>query len=200
MYNPKHFVEPDVQALHALMREYPFATLVTRSAGGLDANHVPFVVDPEPAPFGTLRAHVARANPVWREVGEEPSALVIFQGPYGYVSPSFYPSKREDPRVVPTWNYFVAHAHGRVKVIEDVQWLHWFVSELTATHEAGRETPWKVTDAPADFVDKMLTAIVGLEMPIERLVGKRKMSQNRTERDRQEALEGLARDAARKRA
>ncbi len=199
MYNPKHFVEPDVQALHALMREFPFATLVTRSESGLDANHVPFVVDPEPAPFGTLRAHVARANPVWKDLAQQPSALVIFQGADGYVSPSFYPGKRDDGRVVPTWNYFVAHAHGRVKVIEDAEWLHWFVSELTATHEAGREAPWKVTDAPSDYVDKMLTAIVGLEMPVERLVGKRKASQNRTERDRIGALEGLARDAARKR-
>jgi len=194
MYLPKHFEEPRVAILHALIREHPFATLVARGPDGYDANHIPFLVDPDPAPFGTLRAHVARNNPAWRLLGENPEALVIFQGPHAYISPSAYPGKQEHGRVVPTWNYFVVHAYGRVKVIEDPAWLLRLVTDLTAKNEAGREPPWKVTDAPEDFVREMLGAIVGFEMPVERLVGKRKASQNRSEADRWGVIEALRRE------
>lgn len=194
MYLPKHFEEPRVELLHALIRSHPFGTLVTRGAEGLAADHIPFIVDPDPAPFGTLRAHVARGNPAWRALQQEPEALAIFQGPHGYISPSYYGSTREHGRVVPTWNYFAVHASGPVRVIEDAAWLRRLVGELTLRHEAGRDPAWQVTDAPEEFVQSMLAAIVGLEMPIARLTGKRKASQNRNEADRRGVLEGLRRE------
>jgi len=194
MYMPKHFEELRVDVLHALIRQYPFATLVTQAPEGLAADHIPFLVDPDPAPFGTLRAHVARNNPAWRILASNPEALVIFQGTHGYISPSYYPSKQEHGRVVPTWNYFAVHASGPVRVIEDAAWLRRLVGELTQRHEAGRDPTWQVTDAPEEFVQSMLAAIVGLEMPIARLAGKRKASQNRNEADRWGVIEGLRRE------
>jgi transcriptional regulator len=194
MYLPKHFEESRVDVLHELIRAHPLGALVTLTGGGLDANHLPFEVDPEPAPFGTLRGHVARANPVWRETSREVDALVIFQGPHSYVSPAWYPTKQETGRVVPTWNYAVVHAHGPVRAIDDPAWLREFVTRLTARHEAGRPAPWQVTDAPADYVDRQLGAIVGLEIPLARLAGKWKMSQNRPPQDRAGVVEGLARE------
>jgi transcriptional regulator len=189
MYLPKHFEETRTEVLHALIRAHPLGALVTRSGNGLEANHVPFEVDPDPAPFGTLRAHVARANPVWREGAGE--SLVIFQGPDIYVSPSWYPSKREGGKVVPTWNYAVVHAYGTLRAIDDAAWLRAFVEKLTDSHEAARADRWRVTDAPADYVDKMVTAIVGIELPIARLVGKWKVSQNRPAADRAGVVAGL---------
>src|SRR5688572_1484020 len=192
MYLPSHFEETRVETLHALIRAHPFGALVTLGPGGLDANHVPFEVDPDPAPFGTLCAHVARANPVWREAsGAE--VLVLFQGTDTYISPSWYPTKQETAKVVPTWNYAVVHAHGRLRAIDDREWLRAFVTRLTDRHEAGRTGPWKVTDAPADYIDAMLGGIVGLEIPIARLVGKWKVSQNRPAQDRAGVVEGLGR-------
>jgi transcriptional regulator len=192
MYLPSHFEETRVDTLHALIRAHPFGALVTLGPGGLDANHVPFEVDPDPAPFGTLRAHVARANPVWREVaGAE--VLVLFQGAETYISPSWYPTKQETAKVVPTWNYAVVHAHGSLRAIDDREWLRAFVTRLTDRHEAARADPWKVTDAPADYTDAMLGGIVGLEIPITRLVGKWKVSQNRPAQDRAGVVEGLGR-------
>ena len=189
MYVPAHFAETRVEVLHGLIRAHPFGALVTLTPGGLDANHIPFEIDPEPAPFGTLRGHVARGNPVWREAAPGADALVIFQGPDGYVSPAWYPTKAETGKVVPTWNYAVVHAHGPLRVIDDRAWLAAFVTHLTDRHEAGRADPWKVTDAPANFVDGLLGAIVGIEIPVHRLVGKWKVSQNRPDADR----EGVAR-------
>ncbi len=192
MYLPTHFEETRVETLHALIRAHPLGALVTQGSGGLDANHVPFEVDPDPAPFGTLRAHVARANPVWREAaGAE--VLVLFQGTDIYISPSWYPTKQETAKVVPTWNYAVVHAHGRLRAIDDREWLRAFVTRLTDRHESGRTDPWKVTDAPADYIDAMLGGIVGLEIPIARLVGKWKVSQNRPAKDREGVVEGLGR-------
>ena len=191
MYVPKHFEETNVETLHALIRAHPLGALVTLGPDGLDANHVPFEVDPDPAPFGTLLAHVARANPVWREAAGA-DVLVLFQGAEIYISPSWYPTKQETAKVVPTWNYAVVHAHGRLRAIEDRDWLRTFVTRLTDRHEGGRPDPWKVTDAPADYVESMLRGIVGLEIPIARLVGKWKVSQNRPAHDQDGVVEGLS--------
>jgi transcriptional regulator len=195
MYLPKHFEETRVEVLHGLIRAYPFGTLVTLTAGGLDANHIPFEVHPDPRPFGTLRGHVARGNPVWREISPGAEALVIFQGPDTYISPSWYPTERETGKVVPTWNYAVVHAHGVPRFIDDRAWLRAFVEQLTDRHEARRREPWKVTDAPADYIDKQVGAIIGLEIPITRLIGKWKVSPNRPPHDRAGVVEGLIRDA-----
>jgi transcriptional regulator len=193
MYLPKHFEETRVETLHALIRAHPLGALVTVGPAGLDANHVPFEIDPDPTPFGTLRAHVARANPLWKEAaGAE--VLVLFQGPEIYISPSWYPTKQETAKVVPTWNYAVVHAHGRLRAIEDRDWLRAFVTRLTDRHEAGKADPWKVTDAPADYVESMLGGIVGLEIPLTRLVGKWKVSQNRPAADQDGVVDGLSRE------
>jgi transcriptional regulator len=191
MYMPKHFEETRTEVLHAWMRKHSFAMLVRRGPDGLVADHMPFLVDSEPGPHGKLRAHCARNNPAWRELQANPEALVIFQGADGYISPSYYATKQKDGRVVPTWNYFIVHATGQARVIEDAQWLRGLVTELTQKHEAGRKDPWKVTDAPEEFVQQMLQAIVGLEIPITKLVGKKKASQNRVEADRWGVIEGL---------
>jgi transcriptional regulator len=194
MYLPKHFEETRVEVLHELIHAHPLGALVTMTADGLDANHIPFEVDPSPAPFGTLRGHVARANPVWRDASRAVEALVIFQGPGTYISPSWYVTKKETAKVVPTWNYAVVHAHGALRVIDDREWLRAFVETLTNRHEAGRREPWKVTDAPADFIDKQLGAIVGIEVPMTRLIGKWKVSQNRPAADRDGVVQALRQD------
>jgi transcriptional regulator len=191
MYLPKHFEETRVEVLHDLIGAYPLGTLVTLTAGGLDANHIPFEVDPEPAPFGTLRGHIARANPIWRDVAPAAEALVVFRGADAYVSPSWYPTKAETGKVVPTWNYAIVHAHGAVRFIDDRAWLRAFVEKLTNRHEAQHLKPWHVTDAPADYIDKQVGAIVGLEVRIERLIGKWKISQNRPTQDRGGVVAGL---------
>lgn len=191
MYLPKHFEETRVPVLHDLIRTYPLAALVTLTSDGLDANHIPFEIDPEPAPFGTLRGHIARGNSLWRDVATGAQAVAIFQGPDAYISPSWYPSKKDTGKVVPTWNYVVVHAHGPLHFIDDTVWLRQFVDRLTNRYEAERSEPWKITDAPDDYIDKMLDAIVGVEMPIARLTGKWKVSQNRPPEDRQGVVEGL---------
>jgi transcriptional regulator len=191
MYVPKIFQEDRVEVLHDLIRTYPFGTLVTMNEEGLQANHVPFHVESAPEPFGTLYAHVARANPVWRDFSRNNEALVIFQGPHTYISPSSYLTKKETGMVVPTWNYAVVHAHGRLNAIEDVLWLRAFLEELTKTHERGRSEPWNISDAPAEYIEKQLNAIVGLKLTITRLVGKWKLSQNRPARDRASVIQAL---------
>lgn len=191
MYLPKSFEQPDVETLQEFVWAHPLGVLVTMTSSGLDGNHIPFLIDAEPAPYGTLRGHVARANPIWREVTPTTEALVIFQGPDSFISPSWYPSKRETASVVPTWNYIVVHAHGRLSVIEDADWLRAHVEALTNRHEQDRAVPWAVTDAPADYIQKMVGAIVGLEIQVTRLTGKWKLSQNRSERDRAGVVTGL---------
>ena len=193
MYVPKHFEETRVDVLHAHIRAHPLGAIVVTTPDGLDANHIPLEVDPDPAPFGTLRGHVARANPVWREAAGA-QALVIFQGPSTYISPAWYPTKQETAKVVPTWNYAVVHAHGTLRFIDDRTWLRAFVERLTDRHESGRPDPWKVTDASADYVENMVGAIIGLELPIARLAGKWKVSQNRPAQDREGAIDGLLRE------
>ncbi|CAM0998239.1 Negative transcriptional regulator [Rhodanobacter sp. Root179] len=184
MYTPKHFQETRSEALHGLIRAYPFATVVTHGAGGLAANHLPFeLVD------GVLHGHVARGNELAQQDGAE--VLLVFQGLDGYISPNWYPSKHETGREVPTWNYAVVHVHGRLKVIDDAAWLRRLLETLTDHHEAGQPQPWKIGDAPEDHVEKSLRAIVGLEISIDRIEGKFKLSQNHPARNRAGVIAGL---------
>ncbi len=194
MYNPAAFKEERVPVLHQLIRDHPLATLVVLGPGGLVANHVPMLVDADPGPLGTLRAHVARANPLWQTLSPEVQALAVFQGPEGYITPSWYRAKAESGKVVPTWNYAVVHAHGPLRAIEDQEWLRRLVGDLTDSRERGRPGPWHVTDAPDDYIARQLGSIVGLEMRLTRLEGKWKMSQNRPAADRAGVVQGL-RDA-----
>jgi transcriptional regulator len=191
MYMPAHFEEKRVEALHALIAAHPFGALVTHGPNGLDANHVPFELDTTAGAHGTLRAHVARNNPVWKEVAAGQDVLVIFQGEEGYISPNFYPSKAETHKQVPTWNYLVVHAHGRISVRDDESYVRGVVARLTRKMEAGEAAPWKMGDAPRDFIDQMLTMIVGIEIEVTRLVGKAKLSQNKETPDRLGAERGL---------
>lgn len=191
MYLPKHFEEARPEVLHAVMHAHPFVTLVTQSADGPVVNHLPMMLDTGSGERGTLRGHVARANPVWKDTLPGSEAIAIFQAAEHYVSPNWYPGKASDPRVVPTWNYAVVHAHGPLRAIEDKSWLHALVTRLTDLHEGTRPAPWKVSDAPGDYIDKMLGAIVGIEIPIKQLVGKVKASQNRRAEDRAGVAQGL---------
>jgi transcriptional regulator len=178
MYLPEHFAETDVAKLHALMRAFPLATLVTRGTNGLEANHVPLHLAADAGPNGTLRGHVARANPLAHAATVDGEILVIFQGTDSYISPSGYATKAEHGRVVPTWNYTAVHAYGQLRLIDDAEWLLAQLTALTAEHETRLAKPWAVGDAPADYIAKMLGAIVGIEIPIDHLIGKWKLSQN----------------------
>jgi transcriptional regulator len=191
MYLPAHFAETRIEILRQLVEAHPLGVLVTLGAEGLNANHLPFEWDPEPAPFGTLRAHVARANCLWKELSSGTHPLAIFQGPQHYITPSWYQTKKDTGKVVPTWNYLVVHAYGPMRVIDDVQWLRKFVGALTERFEASRAQPWKVEDAPEDFIATQLKAIVGIEMTVEKLLGKWKASQNRPAQDREGVVAGL---------
>jgi transcriptional regulator len=177
------------------MRAHPLATLVTLNAGGLIASHLPMVLEPGATEddFGTLRAHVSRANPQWRDLSERTDALAVFAGPHHYISTAWYPGTYEDGKEVPTWNYAVVHAYGPVGVIHDPAWLLAHVTSLTDQHEAGMPKPWKVADAPPDFIASQLNGIVGFEIAITRLEGKWKVSQNRTQAEREGVIAGLAR-------
>jgi len=191
MYLPSHFEETRIEVLHDLVRQHPLGSLVTLGTQGLNANHIPFEIDGAPAPYGTLRGHVARANPVWRDHSRDPEVLVIFHGPQVYVSPSWYETKRQTGEVVPTYNYAVVHAYGRLQIVEDRAWLRGLVTRLTERFESGRPAPWQVSDAPQDFIDKQLGAIVGIEIAISKLFGKWKASQNRPAADRAGVVEAL---------
>ncbi len=191
MYLPAQFTETRPAVMHALMRAHPLCTLVTQCDSGLVANHVPMQTLDEPGPLGCIRGHIARANPLWRDYRPATQALAVFQGPQIYISPSFYPSKAETGEVVPTWNYAVVHASGTLRFIHDAGWLREFVAGLTAAHEAPRAIPWKIDDAPAPYIDKMLSLIVGFEFSIAMLSGKWKASQNRSQADREGVLGNL---------
>ena len=194
MYLPDHFAETRPAELNRLIAEHPLGALVVQGPNGLDANHIPFEVLPDEGPHGTLIAHVARANPVWRELRDGDEALVIFRAEHAYVSPNWYPSKHELHRQVPTWNYRVVLVHGRVRVRDDERVVGGVVARLTRRHEAatGDARPWKMTDSEAAYIDDMLTRIVGIEVAIARIVGKWKLSQNKDERDRAGAADALA--------
>jgi len=189
MYVPSHFAETRTEVMHDLIRAHGLGTLVTLDENGLNANHIPFEIDGE-GEFGILRGHVARANPVWKNASTV-DAMVVFQGPQAYITPSWYETKKTDGRVVPTYNYIAVHAYGTLRAVEDAAWLHDFVSRLTNRYEAPRSAPWAVDDAPAEYVDKLLNAIVGIEIPVKRLVGKWKVSQNRPAVDREGVVAGL---------
>ena len=189
MYLPSHFAETRPEVLHALVRAQPLAVLVTHGAAGLEANHLPLLLDIGPSGEAALLGHVARANPVWRVEGVE--ALAIFQGPQAYVSPSWYPSKREHGKVVPTWNYVTVHAHGRLRVHDDPAWIRNLLDRLTTQMEAPRAEPWAVSDAPADYIEKTIAMVVGVELRVDRLEGKWKLSQNQPAANRAGVIKGL---------
>jgi transcriptional regulator len=193
MYNPPHFKEDRVPVMHAAIRAVGLATLVTTGPDGLVASHIPLLLDPEPAPYGTLHGHLARGNPQGRQE-EDSEALAIFLGPDAYITPSYYATKRETGKVVPTWNYVAIHAYGKLAFFDDAERLLALVTRLTRRHEAGRAAPWKVSDAPADYLRGQLKGIIGFAMPIARLEGKWKMSQNRPAEDRAGVADGLARE------
>ena len=191
MYIPPHFAEIRPQILHDLIDQHPLGILITHGAGGLDANHIPFHLLRDQGTHGSLTCHVARANPVWQQLATGDEVLVVFRAAEAYVSPNWYPSKHETHRQVPTWNYAVVHAHGRVTLRDDERFLRHNLAFLTKRHEAAQPVPWKMGDAPRDYLDAMLKAIVGLEIQITRLEGKFKLSQNKEARDIHSAGEAL---------
>lgn len=197
MYTPATFREERLDVLHGLIDSHPLGALVRHGADGLCADHLPFeIAAPTPeAPFGILRAHVARANPLWRAAGGNDDCLVIFQGPHAYITPAWYAEKQRSGKEVPTFNYAVVHAHGPLRAIDDAAWLLGLLERLTARHEAGLAAPWQVGDAPADYIDKKLKAIVGIEIALTRLEGKWKLGQNRSMQDQASMAQGLALDA-----
>ncbi len=191
MYLPQQFVETRPDVLHDLIRTHPLGALVVLAGAELCANHIPFLLRTEGGGGGRLHGHVARANPVWKRLGGAIEALVIFHGPQAYISPAWYPSAAADGRVVPTWNYAVVHAFGTPRAIEDPAWLLEHVTQLAGTQEAGRDRPWRVADAPKDYLQQMIGGIVGVEIPIARLEGKWKVSQNRNRSDQLGVVAGL---------
>jgi transcriptional regulator len=194
LYVPPHFKEDRIDVLHDAIRRAGLATLVTLNADGLVASHLPLLLDPAPAPYGTLVGHLARANQQLRGIDTNVPALVIFEGPDGYITPSWYGAKRETGKVVPTWNYAAIHAYGTLELFDDPARLLDVVTRLTDKHEAGRARPWAVGDAPDDFVQGMLRGIVGIALPVSRLEGKAKMSQNRPATDLPGIVQGLRED------
>ena len=191
MYLPEHFREDRPEVLRELMAKFPLAALVTVGTGGLEANHLPLLYDPEPAPWGTLRGHLSRANRQWQDYRPEVPALAIFQGPQAYISPNWYPTKQQHGRVVPTWNYAVVHVHGKLSVYAEPERLRAFLDRLTAVNEAGQPRPWAPADAPPEYIDGLLKAIVGVELAITRIEGKWKVSQNQPAENQIGAAEGL---------
>jgi transcriptional regulator len=193
MYEPPHFRETRAEVLHELIRAHPLGLLVCNGPGGPVANAVPFLIDPEPAPHGRLRAHVAKANQQWRMLAEAPDTpvLVVFQGVDAYITPSWYETKRETGKVVPTWNYVMVQVRGRARVMAERDWLHGQITELTTAHEGSRAGPWLVTDAPEPFVEAQIKGIIGIEIDISEIHGKWKVSQNRPVPDRVGVAQGL---------
>jgi transcriptional regulator len=192
MFVPQVFEELRVEVMQELIRQYPLGTLIVVGRNGVEANHIPFEIDPHPAPFGTLSGHVARNNPLYGEFVPGTEALVVFSGPDAYVSPSWYPTKQESGKVVPTWDYAAVHARGTLQFFEDSQRLLEHLGRLTARHEAAHSHPWLISDAPADYIEKQVQRIVGFEIPVSTLQGKWKVSQNRAARDRQGVARGMA--------
>lgn len=192
MYLPTAFHDQNLERLHQQIDDCRLAIVITHGESGLQASHVPLLLDRSAGEFGTLRGHLARANPQWQDLANGSEALVIFSGADAYVSPGFYPSKAEHGKAVPTWNFLAVHAYGTADVFSDTERLRGLVSQLTDRHEAGQLQPWAVNDAPADYLQSMLKAIVGFDLPITRLEGKRKLSQNRSPADIAGVQQGLA--------
>ena len=191
MYVPAHFEESRIEVLHDLILTHPFSTLVTMSSIGINANHIPLHLVQEAGQYGTLQGHVARANPVWSDLVNNVEVLVIFQGPSSYITPSWYPTKQEHGKVVPTWNYVTVHAYGALRVIDDPVWVKTQLESLTVQQEALFDKPWAVSNAPVEFTDKMIGAIVGIEILITKLIGKWKVSQNQPTLNQAGVVQGL---------
>jgi len=187
MYVPAHFDEPRREVLYELIEQAPLGVLFTHGRSGMDANHLPFHLSRDEGAEGVLHCHVARANPVWQEIATGDEVLVVFRAADAYISPNWYPSKREFKKQVPTWNYRVVHAHGRVTIRDDERYVRTVIARLTKTHESPQANPWKMTDSPKDFIDMMVKNIVGIEIAVTKLVGKMKLSQNKETRDILEA-------------
>jgi len=193
MYQPNNFAEDRLDLQHGLMRAHPLATLIVGDADGVTADLIPFILyaDEGPNGLGLLRAHVARANPLWRKLEASPSCLVVFQGPEAYISPGWYETKRTTHKVVPTWNYTMAQARGQARVVDDAAWLRRQLDDLTLAHEGHLPDPWQPSDAPAEFLAATMKGIIGIEIPIDSLVGKWKVSQNRSVEDQRGVVAGL---------
>ena len=192
MHVPEHFKVDDAGRLQQYIRDFGFGTLIIADADGIEANHVPFFLCvKEGAALGRLQCHLARSNPVWRRLRDGIRVLAVFQGPNAYISPSWYSTKAETGRVVPTWNYLAVHVEGTARVIQDPAWLEDHLHKLTDQHESGMGNPWSVDDAPADFTDCLVKEIVGIEIAIETMTGKLKASQNHPERNRAGVKAGL---------
>jgi len=198
MYQPPHFAETRQDVLHGLIRSHPLGLLISNGQDGPIANAIPFLLDAEAGPNGKLRAHLAKANPQWRLLADNPASpvLVVFQGADAYVTPSWYETKRETGKVVPTWNYAIVQVRGMVRVIDDAKWIAQQISDLTLSQEGARETPWAVTDAPPSYIQSQIKGIIGLEIEIAEISGKWKVSQNRPVADRVGVAEGLEKEAA----
>lgn len=191
MYIPAHFNESRPELLHALIAQHPLGILVTNGKSGLSANHLPFMLHPQEGARGVLHCHVARNNPVWQDLDNGDEVMVIFRAGDAYISPQWFPSKLETHKQVPSWNYIVAHAYGRVTIRDEERYVRGAVARLTRIHEASQPVPWKMTDGPKDYIDAMLKAIVGIEIEITRLIGKTKLSQNKEARDVEAASAAL---------
>lgn len=193
MYTPKYHALTNVAAMRAHIAEYPLGAWVCMAQSQLMANHIPFVLDVQHGAHGRLLGHVSRANPVWRQLADGAPSVVMFMGPHAYITPSWYPGKHQHGKVIPTWNYVTVHAHGMARAIEDTEWILDVINRLTDAQESRRDTPWRVSDAPAAYIDQMLKAVVGIEIKIERLEGRLKVSQDEDKQDRLGAVEGLRR-------
>ncbi|WP_445368782.1 FMN-binding negative transcriptional regulator [Methylomonas sp. BW4-1] len=192
MYIPKHFDEPRIEVMQTLMRDYPLATLVTLSADGLNANHIPLHwVEAGETAYGSLHGHIARSNPLWTDYDPKTEVLAVFQSENAYISPSWYASKPQTGKVVPTWNYVAVHAYGKLKIIDDPAWIRRQLETMTDEFEADFPEPWSVADAPADFTERLLTQIVGIEISVTRLQGKWKVSQNQPPENQNSLIEAL---------
>ncbi|OAI13973.1 transcriptional regulator [Methylomonas koyamae] len=191
MYIPKHFDESRIEVMRALIRNYPLATLVTLSADGLNANHIPLHLTDDGSPYGSLRGHIARSNPIWTDFDQQTEVLAVFQSENAYISPSWYATKPQTGKVVPTWNYAAVHAYGKLRIIDDPAWIRRQLEAMTEEFEAGFPEPWSVADAPVDFTERLITQIIGIEISVTRLQGKCKVSQNQPPENRNSVIEAL---------
>ncbi len=196
MYLPQHFEETRLDVLHDFIDAHPFAAIIAQTTEGLHANHIPFELDRSGGHHGVLRAHIARANPLWKLYADGTEALTIFQGPHAYITPSWYPTKQTTGKAVPTWAYATTHVYGTLQFVHEPEWLLGLVDRLSQKNEAGRDAPWAVSDAPGDYIDRLLGAIVGIEIRIQRIDGKWKLDQNKQVDDRLGAVDGLRRENA----
>ncbi len=191
MYIPKHFEVTDIELMHHLIRDYPLATLVTLATDEINANHVPLHLSENPKPYGTLQGHISRSNPLLDDITNDRESLAIFHGPNTYITPSWYQTKKESGKVVPTWNYVVVHAYGKLRINDNPNWVQSQLELLTNQNEASFPKPWAVADAPHEFTEKLLASIVGIEMEITKLLGKWKVSQNQAPQNQESVINGL---------